>query len=98
MSATTQSIDHVESDVLQPLVAAVAGAIVFAVAMTAGEVFDLNSDGADAPSDDPDRRALVRRVSSSPLSSWPSGSARVPGPGHPTGWLATPSASPSAPP
>ena len=48
MSATTQAPPR-RVDVLHPLVAAVAGAIIFAVAMTAGEVFDLNSDGADAP-------------------------------------------------
>ena len=37
-------------DVLHPVVAATFGAAVFAVAMIAGSVFDLNSDSADAPS------------------------------------------------
>lgn len=48
MSTITQTALR-RMDVLHPLVASAAGAITFAVAMTAGEVFDLNSDGADAP-------------------------------------------------
>jgi hypothetical protein len=36
-------------DVLHPLVAATAGALTFALAMTAGEVFDLNADAGRGP-------------------------------------------------
>ena len=33
----------------QPLAAALTGAVIFALTMTAGEVFDLNADSGDAP-------------------------------------------------
>lgn len=36
-------------DALHPLVAATAGAVTFALAMTAGEVFDLNADAGGGP-------------------------------------------------
>jgi len=48
MSAITQARPR-RVDVLHPLVASAAGAITFAATMTAGYVFDLNSDGPDAP-------------------------------------------------
>jgi hypothetical protein len=48
MSTITQAPPR-RVDVLHPLVASAAGALTFAVTMTAGYVFDLNSEGPDAP-------------------------------------------------
>ena len=47
MSTTTTTSHRI--DVLHPLIAAATGAITFGVTMTAGEVFDLNSDLPGAP-------------------------------------------------
>jgi hypothetical protein len=44
---TTRSGQHL--DVLHPVVAATVGAVTFAATMVAGDLFDLNSDAADAP-------------------------------------------------
>jgi lipopolysaccharide export LptBFGC system permease protein LptF len=41
------------TDVLRPLAAATAGAVTFAVTMTAGELFDLNADAPDAAGTSP---------------------------------------------
>jgi hypothetical protein len=48
MSTTISRPAH-HLDLLRPLAAAGVGAVTFAAAMTAGEVFDLNADSADAP-------------------------------------------------
>ena len=47
MSTLTTSSHRI--DVLHPLVAASAGAVTFALAMTAGEVFSLNADAGTGP-------------------------------------------------
>ena len=48
MSTITSSSHRL--DVLHPVPAAVTGALIFGLTMTAGEVFDLNSDPAGGPS------------------------------------------------
>jgi hypothetical protein len=47
MSTTTSSSHRL--DVLHPLLAATAGALIFGLTMIAGEVFDLNADPAEGP-------------------------------------------------
>ena len=47
MSTITSSSHRL--DVLHPLPAAVTGALIFGLTMTAGEVFDLNADSAEGP-------------------------------------------------
>src|SRR5215216_631794 len=56
MSTITSSSHRL--DVLHPLLAAATGAVIFGLTMTAGYIFDLNADSAEAPATTPGEIAL----------------------------------------